>query len=41
MILEKGSQYRPDPPPEYGSSQFVAEMQEVYDVSQNLTEEQK
>jgi hypothetical protein len=36
--LEKGSQYRPGPPPEYGSSQFVAEMQEVYDVSQNLTE---
>jgi hypothetical protein len=28
-------------PPEYGSTQFLAEMHEVYDVSQNLTEEQK
>jgi len=39
--LDKGSQYRPGPLPEYGSSQFLAEMHQVYDVSQNLTEEQK
>jgi membrane-associated phospholipid phosphatase len=39
--LDKGSQYRPGPPPEYGSTQFLAEMHEVYDVSQNLTAEQK
>jgi hypothetical protein len=39
--LDKGSQFRPGPPPEYGSSQFLAEMNEVYQISQNLTEEQK
>jgi hypothetical protein len=40
-ILDEGSQFRPGPPPEYGSKQFLAEMNEVYQVSQNLTEEQK
>jgi membrane-associated phospholipid phosphatase len=39
--LDKGSQFRPGPPPAYGSAQFVREMNEVYRVSQNLTAEQK
>jgi hypothetical protein len=39
--LDKGSQFRPGPPPEYGNREFLAEMKEVYQVSQNLTEEQK
>jgi hypothetical protein len=39
--LEEGSQFRPGPPPEYGSSQFLAEMNEVYQISQTLTDEQK
>ena len=39
--LESGSQFRPGPPPAYGSAQFLAEMNEVYSVSLTLTEEQK
>jgi membrane-associated phospholipid phosphatase len=39
--LETGSQFRPGPPPAYGSTQFLAEMNEVYSVSRTLTEEQK
>jgi hypothetical protein len=39
--LEAGSQFRPGPPPPYGSTLFLAEMNEVYAVSQTLTEEQK
>jgi membrane-associated phospholipid phosphatase len=39
--LREGSQFRPGPPPEYGSAQFRAELREVYAVSQSLTAEQK
>jgi hypothetical protein len=39
--LEEGSQFRPGPPPAYGSSEFLAEMNEVYEISRNLTDEQK
>jgi PAP2 superfamily len=39
--LRSGSQFRPGPPPPYGSAQFLAETREVYDVSRNLTDEQK
>jgi hypothetical protein len=39
--LKSGSQFRPGPPPAYGSPQFRAEMNEVYAVSQTLTDEQK
>ena len=38
--LRDGSQLRPDPPPTYGSVRFLAEMNEVYVVSQTLTDEQ-
>jgi PAP2 superfamily len=39
--LRSGSQFRPGPPPVYGSTEFLAEMNEVYDVSRNLTDEQR
>jgi hypothetical protein len=39
--LRSGSQFRPGPPPSYGSRRFLAEMNEVYAVSQRLTAEQK
>jgi PAP2 superfamily len=39
--LETGSQFRPGPPPAYGSPQFLAEMREVYEVSRTLTDEQR
>lgn len=40
-VLESGDQFRPGPFPDVDSEEFRAEMQEVYDVSQELTEEQK
>jgi hypothetical protein len=39
--LETGSEFRPGPPPPYGSTLFLAEVNEVYAVSQTLTDEQK
>ena len=39
--LSDGSQFRPGPPPAYGSPRFLAEMNEVYAVSQTLTAEQR
>jgi hypothetical protein len=39
--IRDGSQFRPFPPPAYGSPQFLAEMREGWSVSQTLTEEQK
>jgi hypothetical protein len=39
--LREGSQFRPGPPPAYGSPQFRAEHREVYAVSRSLTAEQK
>jgi hypothetical protein len=39
--LREGSQYRPGPPPAYGSPKFGRELREVYAVSHSLTPEQK
>jgi hypothetical protein len=39
--LHRGSQFRPGPPPAYGSARFLAEVDEVYAISQSMTEEQK
>jgi membrane-associated phospholipid phosphatase len=39
--LRGGAQFRPGPPPAYGSPQFLAETNEVHAVSQSLTDEQK
>jgi membrane-associated phospholipid phosphatase len=39
--LKRGSQFRPAPPPAFGSAQFLREVDEVYAVSQALTDEQK
>jgi PAP2 superfamily len=39
--LRSGRQFRPGPPPAYGSPQFLAEVDEVYRVSTTLTAEQK
>jgi PAP2 superfamily len=39
--LDTGSQFRPAPPPAYGSPSFLAEMNEVYAVSQTLTDEKR
>jgi len=39
--LQNGSQFRPGPPPRFRSRAFRAEVQEVYDVSQTLTADQK
>jgi len=38
--LSDGAQFRPPPPPAYGSAEFVAETREVWSVSQRLTAEQ-
>lgn len=39
--LRSGSQFRPGPPPAYGSAEFLAELEEVYGVSQSLTVAQR
>lgn len=39
--LASGAQFRPSPPPAFGSPQFLAETDEVYAISQSLTDEQK
>ena len=39
--LRNGSQFRPGPPPAFGSRGFLAEVREVYDVNKALTDEQK
>jgi membrane-associated phospholipid phosphatase len=39
--LRNGSQFRPGPPPAYGSPAFLTELNEVYNVSRSLTDEQK
>jgi PAP2 superfamily len=35
--LASGSQFRPEPPPEFGSAAWRTEVQQVYDVSRSLT----
>src|SRR5262245_5462137 len=39
--MRAGAQFRPGPPPAYGSPAFLAELNEVYDVSRSLTDEQR
>jgi hypothetical protein len=39
--LRRGSQFRPGPPPAFGSRLYAREVREVYEVSQALTAEQK
>ena len=39
--IRSGSQFRPGPPSAYGSPEFIAEMREVWSVSQAPTEERK
>jgi hypothetical protein len=39
--LTAGSQFRPGPPPAYGSPQFKAELHEVHEVSRTATPEQR
>jgi hypothetical protein len=39
--LRHGSQFRPGPPPEYGNSEFLSELNEVDAVSRSLTDEQR
>jgi PAP2 superfamily len=39
--LATGSQFRPGPPPAFGTPAYADEVREVYDVSRALTEEQR
>lgn len=41
LALERGDQFRPPPPPQWGSEEMNREIQEVADVNANLTLEQK
>ncbi|MGQ0744471.1 MAG: phosphatase PAP2 family protein [Acidimicrobiales bacterium] len=40
-VMTSGSQFRPGPPPAYGSDEFRAEAQEVLDATRNITPEQR
>lgn len=40
-VLSSGKQFRPPPPPEFGSAEFVAAAQKLLDVRANLTPEQE
>lgn len=40
-VLESGDQFRPEPPPPYGSEAYLAEAHEVVTVDASLTAEQK
>ena len=40
-VMSGGSQFRPDPPPVFGSPEFTAQAREMVDTQKNLTEEQK
>jgi PAP2 superfamily len=39
--LRSGSQFRPGPPPAFGSAAYAAEIRKVFDVSRALTDDQK
>lgn len=39
--IPTGSDFRPGPPPAFGSPQFLAELEEVYTVSRSLSPEQR
>ncbi len=41
LLIDSASQFRPGPPPEYGSEQLKAEVAEVVELQANLTNEQK
>ena len=40
-VLTSGSQFRPGPPPAFGSPEFLAQAREVVEVKEKLTEDQK
>jgi len=40
-VMTSGSQFRPEPPPAYGSADFRAAAQEIVDIKKNLTQQQK
>ena len=40
-VMTSGSQFRPGPPPVYGTPEFEEQAREVVEVKKNLTEEQK
>ncbi len=40
-VLTSGGQFRPGPPPAFGSPEFLAQAKEVVEVKKNLTEDQK
>ena len=40
-VMTSGSQFRPGPPPAFGSAEFRAAAQELVDMKKNLTQEQK
>lgn len=40
-VMTSGDQFRPPPPPAYGSPAFVAAAQEIVDIRKNLTPEQE
>lgn len=41
VVLERGDQFRPPPPPQWGSKQLENDLKEIVDVNANLTLEQK
>lgn len=40
-VLKSGDQFRPGPPPAFGSPEFLAQAREVVEVKEKLTEEQR
>jgi len=40
-VMTSGNQFRPSPPPAYGSTAFRAAAQEIVDIKKNLTQQQK
>ena len=40
-VMTSGSQFRPGPPPVFGSPEFLAQAREIVDVKNNLTPDQK
>lgn len=41
LLLDSANQFRPGPPPAYGTDQLKAEVQEVVDLQANISNEQK
>jgi membrane-associated phospholipid phosphatase len=40
-VMESGDQFRPGPPPVFGTPEFLAQAEEAVEVKENLTEDQK